>query len=155
MAILPFEVKFARWPMNPGTTLPTVVRPSPIPPLKGDQIGNSIIASSATISLSIFPCSLQSSSHAMAASHPHLFQPSVTNEGEIRKLVVSYFLPDREVLQWHPATGEDIPTPNTNEIMMFTPFFQRRFGLPVFDFIHGLLNHYQIELVHLNPNSIL
>jgi hypothetical protein len=59
------------------------------------------------------------------------------------------------VLQWHPTTGEDIPTNNTNEIMVFTSFFQCGFGLPVCDFLRGLLDHYQIELVHLNPNSIL
>jgi hypothetical protein len=75
----------------------------------------------------------------MDALHPHLFQPSVTDECEICNLVVSYFLPDREVVQWHSAAREDIPTPNTNEIMVF----------------RSLLYHYQIELVHLNPNSIL
>jgi hypothetical protein len=48
---------------------------------------------------------MQSSSLAMAASHPHLFQPSVVDENEIRKLVVSHFLPDREVLQWRLAAG--------------------------------------------------
>jgi hypothetical protein len=90
----------------------------------------------------------------MATSHPHLFQPSVADDGEIRKLVVSYFLPDREVLQWRTATGEDIPTPNTNEIMVFTSF-QCGFGIPVCDFLRDLLDHCQIELAHLNPNSIL
>jgi hypothetical protein len=65
------------------------------------------------------------------------------------------FFPDRAVLQWHPAAGEDIPTPNTNEMVVFTPFFQRRFSLPACDFLRGLLDHYKIELVHLNPNSIL
>jgi hypothetical protein len=154
MAILPFEVKFVRWLVNQGVTLPTTAHPSPIPPLKGDRIGNSIIASAATISLSIFSCSPQSSSLSMAASHPHLFQPSVTDDGEIRNLIASYFLPNREVLQWHPATGKDIPTPNTNEIVVFASFFQRGFELPVCDFLRGLLDHYQIELVHLNPNSI-
>jgi hypothetical protein len=29
------------------------------------------------------------------------------------------------------------------------------FGLPTCDFLHEHLNHYQIKLVHLNPNSIL
>jgi hypothetical protein len=91
----------------------------------------------------------------MATSHPHLFQPSIANKGEIHKLVVSHFIPDHEVLQWHPTTGEDIPTPNTNEIVVFAFFFQRGFGLLVCDFLCNLLNHYQIELVHLNPNSIL
>jgi hypothetical protein len=84
-----------------------------------------------------------------------MFQPSVVDENEIRKLVVSHFLSYREVLQWHPAVGEDIPTPNTNEIVVFASFFQRRFGLPICDFLRDLLDHYQIELVHLNPNSIL
>jgi hypothetical protein len=50
----------------------------------------------------------------MAASHPHLFQSSVADESEIRKLVANHFLLDRVVLQWCLATGKDIPTPNTN-----------------------------------------
>jgi hypothetical protein len=91
----------------------------------------------------------------MAATHPHLFQPSVSDENEIRKLVANHFLLDREVLQWHLAAGEDIPTPNTNEIVVYNSFFQRGFYLPVCDFLRGLLDHYQIGLVHLNPNSIL
>jgi hypothetical protein len=115
---------FAPWPLNHGVTLLTVARPLPNPPLKGDWIGNSITASPAAISTSFFPCSPQSSSLAMAASHPHLFQQSVTNESEIRKLIVSYFLPGREVLQWRPAASEDIPTSNTNEIVVFASFFQ-------------------------------
>jgi hypothetical protein len=39
--------------------------------------------------------------------------------------------------------------------VMFSSFFQRGFGLPAFDFLCGLLHHYKIELVHLNPNLIL
>jgi hypothetical protein len=91
----------------------------------------------------------------MVASHPHLFQTSITDEEEIHKLVVSSFLPDQVVLQWRPTAGEDISTPNMNEIVVFSSFFQCRFGLPAYDFLRGLLEHYQIELVHLNPNSIL
>jgi hypothetical protein len=41
----------------------------------------------------------------MASSHPHLFQSPIA-----------------EVLQWRPATGEDIPTPNTNKIVVFASF---------------------------------
>jgi hypothetical protein len=50
---------------------------------------------------------------------------------------------------------EDIPTPNTNDIVMLSSFFQQGFGLPTCEFPHDLLHHYEIELVHLNPNSIL
>jgi hypothetical protein len=39
--------------------------------------------------------------------------------------------------------------------MVFSSFFQCGFGLSACDFLHGLLDHYQIELIHLNPNSIL
>jgi hypothetical protein len=91
----------------------------------------------------------------MAASHPHLFQPSISDENEIRKLVVSHFLSECAVLQWCSATGEHIPTPNTNEIVEFTSFFQRGFGILACDFLYGLLDRYQIEILHLNPNSIL
>jgi hypothetical protein len=91
----------------------------------------------------------------MAASHPHLFQSSTADETEIRKLVVNHFLPDRAMLQWRPTAGEDILTPNTKEIVVFSSFFQHGFGLPACDFFWGLLDHYKIELDRLNPNSIL
>jgi hypothetical protein len=77
------------------------------------------------------------------------------DENEICNLVVNYFFPDRAVLQWHPTVGEDIPTPNTTEIVVFSSIFQRGFGLPTCNFLHGLLDHYQNKLLHLNPNSIL
>jgi hypothetical protein len=59
----------------------------------------------------------------MAASHPHLLQPSVADGSEIRNLIASDFLHNCEVLQGHLATGEDNPTPTTNEIMVFSYFF--------------------------------
>jgi hypothetical protein len=91
----------------------------------------------------------------MAASHPHLFQLSIVDESEICKIAANHFLPNRTELQWHPATGEGIPTPNTTEMVVFSSFLQHRFGLPACDILHRLLDHYQIKLVHLNPNSIL
>jgi hypothetical protein len=37
--------------------------------------------------------------HAMAASHPEMFQPSNADENELLKLVENCFLPDHAVLQ--------------------------------------------------------
>jgi hypothetical protein len=91
----------------------------------------------------------------MAASRPEMFQKSTADESEIQKWVRNHFLPKWELLQWRPANGEDIPTPNTNEIVVLSSFFQCRFGLPTYEFICGLLDHNEIELVHLNSNSIL
>jgi hypothetical protein len=59
------------------------------------------------------------------------------------------------VLQLCPTAGEDIPTPNTIEIAVFTSFFQCGFHLLVCDSLRVLLDYYQIELAHLNPISIL
>jgi hypothetical protein len=86
----------------------------------------------------------------MAASSLEMFQKSTADESEIQKLVQNHFLPDEEVLQWRPTNGEDIPTPNTNEIVVLSFFFQCGFGLPTCEFLYGLLHHYEIELVHLN-----
>jgi hypothetical protein len=134
---------------------PTITCSLPNPPLKGDWIKNPITPSSTGISPPIFQRFLQSSSLAMAASHPQLFQPFIADENEICKVIAGHFLPDCEVLQWRPATGEDIPTPNTNKIVVFAPFFQHGFRLQACDFLRDVLDHYQIDLVHLNPNSIL
>jgi hypothetical protein len=60
---------------------------------------------------------------AMATSQPHMFQLSVSDESEICKLVANHFVSDNVVLQWRPATREDILTPNTNEIVVFASFF--------------------------------
>jgi hypothetical protein len=46
-------------------------------------------------------------------------------------------------------TGDALKT-----LVVLTSFFQRGFGLPTCEFLRGLLHHYEIELVHLNPNSI-
>jgi hypothetical protein len=63
-----------------------------------------------------------------------MFQKSTTDESGIHKLVTNQFLPDREVLQRWPAKGEDIPTPNRKEILVFSSFFSHGFGLPSVNF---------------------
>jgi hypothetical protein len=90
----------------------------------------------------------------MAASHPEMFKLSSMSESNLLVLVDKHLLPSQAVIQWRPAKREDIPSPNNNEIVVPTSF-QRGFGLPTYEFLHGLLHHYQIELIHLNPNSIL
>jgi hypothetical protein len=91
----------------------------------------------------------------MAASHRKMFKPSSMDESELFKLVDYHLLPNCATLQWRLVKGEDIPTPNTKEIVVLTSFFQRGLGLYSCEFLCGLLHYYKIELVHLNPNSIL
>jgi hypothetical protein len=56
--------------------------------------------------------------------------------------------------RWRPATGEAFSTEGTGETVVFLAHIERGFGVPVGDFLHGLLHFYCIELVHLVPNSI-
>jgi hypothetical protein len=67
----------------------------------------------------------------MATSHLEMFQKSIADESEIWKLVRNHFLLEQEVLRWRPANGEDIPTPNTNEIVVLSSFSRHGFGLPI------------------------
>jgi hypothetical protein len=91
----------------------------------------------------------------LVALHPHLFQSSILDEAEVHKLVANYFLQDHAMLPWRPTAEEGIPIPNTNEIVVFSSFFQREYGLSAYDFFPWLLDHYKIELVHLIPNFVL
>jgi hypothetical protein len=76
----------------------------------------------------------------MAASHPNMFRKSFVDESEILKLVDDHHLPPLcTILQWWPMMGEEIPTPNTNEIVVSKSSFERGFGLLARDFFHGLL----------------
>uniref|UniRef100_J3M5L1 Transposase (putative) gypsy type domain-containing protein n=1 Tax=Oryza brachyantha TaxID=4533 RepID=J3M5L1_ORYBR len=49
---------------------------------------------------------------------------------------------------------ESWSTPHSDEIVVFSSFFERGFSLPISSFC-GLLDFYKLELHHLNPNSIL
>ena len=50
---------------------------------------------------------------------------SVSSEAMLNSLVVHGVLPDRVTVGWHPAAGEDFPTPRTDELVMFKDYFFR------------------------------
>jgi hypothetical protein len=57
-------------------------------------------------------------------------------------------------VEWRAAAGEQFPSEDVKEQVVFASFFERNFNLPVGDFFRGLLYYYNLELVHLVPNSI-
>jgi hypothetical protein len=61
--------------------------------------------------------------------------------------------PKAEV-EWRTAAGEQFPSEDVKEQVVFASFFERSLNLPARDFFCGLLYYYQLELVHLVPNSI-
>jgi hypothetical protein len=61
--------------------------------------------------------------------------------------------PKAEV-EWRAAAGEQFPSEDVKEQVVFASFFERDFNLPTGDFFRGLLYYYGLELVHLVPISI-
>src|SRR6266542_5834687 len=70
-------------------------------------------------------------------------------------MVADLVLLEKNLIGWCTATGESFPTANTDEVVVFEHFFYRGFSLLTNQFFRGLLHFYEIELVNLNPNSIL
>jgi hypothetical protein len=61
--------------------------------------------------------------------------------------------PKTEV-EWRAAAGEEFPSEDMKEQVVFTSFLEHGFNLPAGDFLCGLLYYYRLKLVHLVPNSI-
>src|SRR5438105_8813276 len=84
-----------------------------------------------------------------------VWQASTVTEEHLRRMVKDGVLPKKEIIGWRAADREAFPTANTGEVVVFESFFYRGFSLPTSRFFRGILRFYEIELVNLNPNSIL
>jgi hypothetical protein len=80
---------------------------------------------------------------------------STMTEAKIQALVDWGLLPPKTEVEWRAAAGEEFPSEDVKEQVVFASFFERGFNLPVGDLFHGLLYYYRLELVHLVPNSII
>src|SRR5438105_12942122 len=90
-----------------------------------------------------------------APNPKEMWMKSTVTKGELEKMVEDQVLPVKELIGWRAANGELFPTADTEEIVVFTSFFYQGFLLSSSFFFRGLLCFYGIELVNLNPNSIL
>ena len=63
------------------------------------------------------------------------WEVSTTREEDIKNLVVGGFLVPRELLGYRCALGQDVPTADSGEIVVFVDFFHRGFGVPIHWFI--------------------
>jgi hypothetical protein len=86
---------------------------------------------------------------------PHtVWEPSTVAEEQIQALVDRGLLRPKTEVGWKTVAGEEFPTEGTGETVVFFAHIKRGFGVPVGNFLRGLLYFYCIELVHLVPNSI-
>jgi hypothetical protein len=83
------------------------------------------------------------------------FEPSSVDDAAVQKLEKAGLIPSQSLIGWRTAPGEDFPMPSQEEVVVYQKFFVAGLGLPTSDFFRGLLHYYGLELVHLNPNSIL
>jgi hypothetical protein len=79
---------------------------------------------------------------------------STMTEAKIQALVDRRLIRLKTEVEWRAAAGEQFPSEDIKEQVVFASFFERDFNLSEGDFFHGLLYYYQLELVHLVPNSI-
>jgi hypothetical protein len=82
-----------------------------------------------------------------------VWETSTVTEEQIQSLVNHGLLRPKSQVGWRPAVGEAFPTKGTGETVVFIAHIEHRFGVLAGDFLRGLLQLYQTELVHLAPNS--
>jgi hypothetical protein len=75
-------------------------------------------------------------------------------ETKIQALVDRRLLRPKAEVEWKATAGEEFPTEDVKEQVVFTSFFERGFNLHMGDFFRDLLYYYKLELIHLVPNSI-
>jgi hypothetical protein len=80
---------------------------------------------------------------------------SVISESDLLHLVDVGVLPPKELCSWCICHGVIVPTEDTHESVVYVPFLMCGLALPVSPFVHDLLDFYELNLTHLNPNSIL
>lgn len=80
--------------------------------------------------------------------------PSEITEDKLNEAVIEGYLPEQACGGWQVPTSPR-PFPEHRQLVLFKSFFDRGLGLPCCSFVRGLLFFYGINLIHLNPNSIL
>jgi hypothetical protein len=80
---------------------------------------------------------------------------SVVLESDLLHLVDVGVLLPKELCSWQICRGVTVPTEDTHESVIYVPFLICGLALPVSPFFCGLLDFYDMNLTHLNPNSIL
>jgi hypothetical protein len=80
---------------------------------------------------------------------------SVISESDLFYLVETGVLPPKELCSWRIWRGVTVPTEDAHESVVYVPFLIGGLALPISHFFCGLLDFYDLNLTHLNPNSIL
>jgi hypothetical protein len=80
---------------------------------------------------------------------------SIISKSDLLHLVETRVLPPKELCSWRIWRGVTVPTEDTHEAVVYVLFLIHGLALPVSPFFRGLLDFYDLNLTHLNPNPIL
>jgi hypothetical protein len=80
---------------------------------------------------------------------------SVVSKSNLLHLVDVGVLPPKELCSWRICCGVTVLTEDTHESVVYVPFLIRGLALAISPFFRSILNFYNLNLTHLNPNSIL
>jgi hypothetical protein len=79
---------------------------------------------------------------------------SVVSESDLLRLVDVGVLPPKELCSWRICRRVIVPIEDTHEPVVYVLFLIRDLALPISPFFRVLLDFYNLNLTHLNPNSI-
>jgi hypothetical protein len=80
---------------------------------------------------------------------------SIIYESHLLHLVETGVLPPKELCSWRIWRVVTVLIEDTHEAVVYVSFLIHRLALHVSPFFRGLLDFYDLNLTHLNPNSIL
>ena len=63
-------------------------------------------------------------------------------------------LPEKQISGWRCCNGEESPSEDTNQAVVFKSFYEKGFMLPTGAFFRRLLHFYRLEVTHLKPNAV-
>jgi hypothetical protein len=77
-------------------------------------------------------------------------------ESQLEDFTIMGQLLPKVVAHWRaPPAEHEEPHPEHNEIVSFLAFHERGLGYSEHPFLLGLLNEWEVELQHLNPDGVL
>jgi hypothetical protein len=79
----------------------------------------------------------------------------IISKYDLFHLVETGVLPPKELCSWRIWRGVTVPMEDTHESVVYVPFLICGLALPISPFFCSLLDFYDLNLTHLNPNSIL
>lgn len=65
-------------------------------------------------------------------------------------------LQPKTLVEWKPAFSHAWQfEENPSQTIILAPFVERGLAVPISDFFKSVLEYYELQLIHLNPNDIL